>query len=89
MSHLRLPLLLTLLLATPSLQAQVDSPTWADPSLEEALQSAQLVVFARVKKVGKRGAAYLVQQTYKGPTRDGDQVDVEGLPEDLQQLLEE
>jgi len=71
--------LLALLLAGPA-AAQVQDEQWDDPTLEAAVEGADLIVVGECTGVGPTGAAaYCVQGTLKGPARDGKDVIVDGL----------
>lgn len=74
-----LPCLLALLLAGAPARAQVDSTTWEDPTLAEAVLDADLIVLAEAAAVAKNGAAYRVLRTLKGPKRDGALLAIRGL----------
>ncbi|MBL4845791.1 MAG: HEAT repeat domain-containing protein [Planctomycetes bacterium] len=60
-------------------EAQVRGLTWADPTLRDAIRDADLIVLARALRVAKNGVAYEVEQTLKGPKRDGHLLAVTGL----------
>jgi hypothetical protein len=68
-------LLLVLSAAAPA-AAQT---TWNDPTLADAARQADLIVLARAKAVARNGAAYVVEETLKGPSRDGETLAVRGL----------
>ncbi|MCO5167600.1 MAG: HEAT repeat domain-containing protein [Planctomycetes bacterium] len=79
MTRVAAPLLLCLALA-PLARGQVDGSTWTDPTLEEAVRDADLIVLAECAAVGRAGgASYKVTKTFKGPARDGREVAVVGL----------
>jgi hypothetical protein len=78
-SRLAHALVAVLLLAGPA-AAQVQDEQWDDPTLEAAVEQADLIVVGECTGVGPTGAAaYRVRGTLKGPARDGKDVIVDGL----------
>lgn len=73
------PVLIALLLGAGRAGAEGEAIGWEDPSLEDAVQAASLIVLAEAEGVGKHGVAYRVQRTLKGPERRGDLLAVTGL----------
>ncbi|MCA8921556.1 MAG: HEAT repeat domain-containing protein [Planctomycetes bacterium] len=73
-----LNLLLLLACAAAPCWAQSDV-FWDDPSLEDAVRDADLVVLAQAKEVGPHEVRYEVLRTLKGPERKGATLRVQGL----------